>query len=244
MRQISDPSKFWDNRILDWEAGRYDGHRNLSIGPGELLASALSAPTRKRQSLSVGLLAPFVAGRSVLELGCGTGRLAERILDAGSSRYLGVDHSFVAITNARRRYAGTPAASRMEFEVCSASKISTIGFDIIFSLGVLDWLSDEDLSELFRSQGSCDFLHSFSERRSNGLQLCHRLCRGIDSLVRPNVVRPRYLAADHLGALIQPSNRQPIVVYRDHRLRFASFISSLPLHNATRLSDAAPIDAT
>ena len=244
MRQASDPSKFWDGRILDWEGGRYDGSRKLSIGPGEFLAGVLSAPTRDRQNLSVELLAPFLAGCSVLELGCGTGRLAQRLLDAGCTRYLGVDHSSVAIDHARQRYAGTDAAQRMDFEVCSAAKASPVGFDIIISLGALDWLSDEELRELFRNQKSRQFLHTFSERRNTVLQLCHRLGRNMDALLRPGAVRPRYMAADQLIALMPPSNHPQVVVYRDDRLRFATFLSSLPLRDGTRIALPGASDLT
>jgi hypothetical protein len=57
--------------------------KRLPIGFGELLASVISLPTLNRQRTAVELLAPFVAGRSVLEIGCGTGRLASLLRNAG-----------------------------------------------------------------------------------------------------------------------------------------------------------------
>ena len=235
-RPVSDPSRFWDDLILDWEGGRYDGHRKLSVGPGELLAGVLSAPTRNRQNLSVELLAPFIAGCSVLELGCGTGRLAHRLIAAGATRYLGVDHSSVAITHARLRYVKALEKQRIEFEVRPAASVSTAGFDIVVSLGVLDWLSDEELSQLFQNHESRHFFHSFSERRNSILQLCHRFSRSIDTVLRRDAVRPRYMTTDHVIALMPPSNYRQIVVYRDDRLRFAAFLSSLPLRHGTCVS--------
>jgi SAM-dependent methyltransferase len=47
-----------------------------------------------------------VAGERVLDIGCGGGRLMERLLDGGAASVLGIDHSADVLDFARRRNAG------------------------------------------------------------------------------------------------------------------------------------------
>jgi SAM-dependent methyltransferase len=231
-----DRRKYWDGRILDWEAGRYDGRAPVRLGPAELLASVLPRPTRDRQRICIELLGPFIADSDIVELGCGTGRMARRFLEAGCKSYLGTDHSSVAIDAARKRYLNTPAVDKIRFEVCPAHQIPLARNEIIVSLGVLDWLTDEELEELFRRQGSRDFFHSFSEHKLDLMQLGHRFCRAADRVLRPNAVRPRYMSANLLIRLMPAIRNGQIVIYRDAALRFASFFSSLSLPDATLVS--------
>ena len=234
----SNGSNFWDDRILRWEAGRYDGHLPVSLGPAELLASLFPRPTHDRQRLAIELLTPFIGNYEVLEIGCGTGRMARRFIEAGCKAYSGIDHSSVAVEAAWRRHGNDGLTSRIRFEVRAANEIPTIGEEIVVSLGILDWLSDQELEELFRRQGSRHFFHSFSERSGNLLQIGHRFCRAVDRLLRPRAVRPRYMTADHLIGLMRPARNSQLTFYRDAALRYASFVSSLPLTNATLLASA------
>ncbi len=217
-------AQFWDQRILDWEASRYEGRWKIALGPSEWLAGALSGPTRLRRQRCLELLAPFLNGKKVTEVGCGTGRLAALFLEAGAAAYLGLDHSRVAIEEARRRYAGE---SRISFEVGSAGELPK-GTQIVVSLGLLDWLGDEELRAFFSRHDGADFLHTFSERRGSPRQLLHRACRWIDALARPRAVRPRFMSLEQVTSFLPSGARAP-AVHREAGLRDAAFISSLPI---------------
>jgi len=236
MRGTPDRRAYWDGRILDWDAGRYDNRLSIRLGPAEWLASVLPQPTRARQRACIELLAPFIADRDILELGCGTGRMAARFVEAGCRSYSGTDHSPVAIDAARSRYQTGPEAERIRFEVRRADDIPQAGEETVVSLGVLDWLTDDELGELFRRQGSRHFLHSFSELRTDVRQFGHRFCRAADRVLRPHAVRPRYMSASHLVGLMPPAQRGKIFVYRDTAWRFTSFLSSLSLTGATQFA--------
>jgi ubiquinone/menaquinone biosynthesis C-methylase UbiE len=91
----------------------------------------------------------FEDAASVLEFGCGTGRLAERLLVhflGPQARYVGVDLSPTMVDLARRRLEGfgdrarvllTDGASELPFEAGS--------FDRVLSTYVLDLLSPSDI---------------------------------------------------------------------------------------------------
>lgn len=71
----------------DLWAQTYDSHDNPLVAMSDLALTEL---------------APSLAGKRVLELGCGTGRLAPRVLAAGALTYTGVDGSQGMLTRARQ----------------------------------------------------------------------------------------------------------------------------------------------
>lgn len=94
----------------------------------------------------------LASARSLIEFGCGTGRLAESLLDKylpTEARYLGVDVSSTMVTLAQRRLTrfGARAVVRltggdMRLDMASG------GFDRFVSTYVLDLLSEDDIQSL------------------------------------------------------------------------------------------------
>ena len=62
------------------------------------------APQRSRE-LAVSVVARHRAPE-VLDVGCGPGRVAEAVIEAGASRYVGIDFSAEMLELARRRLDG------------------------------------------------------------------------------------------------------------------------------------------
>jgi len=91
------------------------------------------------QELAGGVLEWLAAkpGESILDLGCGDGRLTQRIASAGAS-VLGVDSSLEMVEAARER--GVVA------DVGDAEELAFAGstFDAVFSNAALHWVRDQD----------------------------------------------------------------------------------------------------
>ena len=103
-----------------WDAGLYD--------------SQLGFVSRLGQDL-VRLLDPQ-PGERILDLGCGTGDLLQRIAAAGAVA-LGLDRSPAMIAEARRKHP------RLSFEVADASEYQMEApFDAVFSNAALHWMRD------------------------------------------------------------------------------------------------------
>ena len=94
---MTNPRTFWNNKILNWEAGRYGEREGVRKSILERLADRSSSSLQRRQQLAVDLIARHVKGRCITEIGCGSGLLAERLISAGAESYVGVDISDVAI---------------------------------------------------------------------------------------------------------------------------------------------------
>lgn len=88
-----------------------------------------------------------VSGRRVVELGCGTGRNARRVLAAGASAYLGVDGSAGMLERARAHHAD-PRATFVQADLSSPLPLHENCADDVLITLVLEHVPD--LVPLFR----------------------------------------------------------------------------------------------
>ena len=122
-KDAADTRDFWNRNAADWRVQVGDaGDRNRFLASDPVLWA----------------FAGEVAGRDVLDAGCGTGYLA-RQLAARGARVVGVDHSEAMLAIARQ------AAPDVDFQLDSASELATLeadAFDILVSNYVLMDLPD------------------------------------------------------------------------------------------------------
>ncbi len=107
--------------------------------------------------------------------------------------------------------------------------LPSLSADLIVSLGLFGWLTDEEIAEVFRQSGKADFLHAIAERRPGLQQWLHRSYVQLAYGYRTDRYRPRYFTCDHLKSLAAASTRRPFYVYRNWRLSFGALLSSLPI---------------
>jgi SAM-dependent methyltransferase len=80
---------------------------------------------------------------SVLDVGCGSGRVGERALEAGAGRYLGIDFSGPMLALARERLARF--GSRVELVEGDFLTQPVAGpFDVILALGLFDYTPEPE----------------------------------------------------------------------------------------------------
>lgn len=231
--------KFWENKILDWEESRYSSH---AIRPGrfsflEKIAAKSSTSLRFRQALAFEILRPRLQSARVIEVGCGSGLLAEKLIAAGAREYIGYDIAANAIERAQERIARQGLSSKIKFFRASVQEMFTqfpapssppsLG-DLVFSLGLMDWLSNDEIKHLFYWGRNAEFLHSFSEKRRSISQLVHRGYVHIAYGRKSAGYVPRYLSAQEVRNLGTELSLKKAEIYRDPRLSFGAFFSSVP----------------
>jgi len=224
-----DPKQFWEDKLLTWEQGRY-GKPVRPLGPLEWIANLSSMSLRYRVAIAPELLEPFLAGKRVVELGCGSGLLATKLIAYGAASYLGIDIAETAIRKARECHVGQDA--RIAFAVGGAADLQPLAADLVISLGLFDWLRDYEIANVFAKSGSADFLHAIAERRPGIQQWLHRAYVQLAYGYRTESYRPRYFTCDHIAALATAVVPRSLYVYRNRRLSFGALISSLPVGEA------------
>jgi SAM-dependent methyltransferase len=95
-------------------------------------------PQRGRE-LAVAVVARHPAP-DVLDIGCGPGRVAEAVIDAGAVAYIGIDLSPHMLALARRRLDGYQAVELLEGDFLELAVSRT--FDVVLALGLFDYLEE------------------------------------------------------------------------------------------------------
>ncbi len=223
-----DQRAFWERKILEWEADRYAGG---SAEPRflERLANKASGSLRFRIAVTPKLLAPHVRGKNILDIGCGSGLIAAPLLRHGAASYVGVDIAPSAIANARDQAMRSGISDYATFHVVSVGELATCKADIVVSLGLLDWLSDEELDLVFQASRSGEFFHAIAERRSVPSQLIHRTYCWLSYGRKNGGYVPRYYTVREMEALAKQYHTEPFHIWRDRRLSFGAFFTSLDL---------------
>jgi SAM-dependent methyltransferase len=223
-----DPKAFWEEKIATWEEGRYEPRKSKG-GILEKIADASSRSLRYRIQVGVELLKDHVKGKSVLEVGCGSGLIAQKFIDAGATRYVGIDIAKNAIDIANKRKADLGWSDKISFHVGTIVDMPPVKEDVVFSLGVLDWLTDAELETLFARQGKADYLHAIAEKRVSLSQYAHRAYVHVSYGHKTGAYVPRYFPAAKIASLSAKHRPGPFYAFRNPKLSFGALISSFPI---------------
>lgn len=107
-----------------------------------LLVRLLRPGLFRRRELAIETIRSY-STPTVLDVGCGSGRIGELVLEAGTSAYLGIDFSEPMIELAKRRLARFDERAEL---VCGDFLEAPIehSFDVVLALGLFDYLPDAD----------------------------------------------------------------------------------------------------
>ncbi len=157
---------YWKQHVMSWEAGAYyrdDGRKPSFWDRVSMLFRGDGMYVRMDAALH--LVAPHVKGRTVLDIGCASGRFAFQLLEAGAAKVIGLDVSPAAIELAERRRLQSPYADRLEFKVADLMQpaLQMPEVDIITALGVLEYFDTAELDGLLARFKTRYFLLDFPD---------------------------------------------------------------------------------
>jgi len=222
-----DKKKFWEEKIIGWEDGRYN-LKNDHINFLENIGDKASSSLYQRQKICLEILKDKIYQKDIIELGCGSGLITKEILNLGAKSYTGYDISANAIERAKK-IAKKENLQNCKYFAKSLNEISELNCDIVFSLGFIDWLNDDELKYLFKISKEIDFLHSMSEKRSSITQYLHRLYVYLSYGRKTEGYVPRYISKEKILKLMTLDFNKKVNFLSRKELSFGIFFSSLNL---------------
>lgn len=218
---------YWNNKIIEWEDSMKEGSNVSFI---ERLASYFRNPVKLRAEMCMNILKQFVNNKTVLELGCGSGSFAFKLYDLGKTKHItGVDISSNAIKRAQRICMDKNimnAFTFLEGDVISTTLPET---DITIGLGLLDYLTLEEITLLFNNMRSKYFLFTFSEERVLLLRYAHILYLWLQKCPK-HFYYTKNEIADCIG-----NKHGKVQFLNDKRMSFGCIVHNLALSKANVL---------
>jgi 2-polyprenyl-3-methyl-5-hydroxy-6-metoxy-1,4-benzoquinol methylase len=125
------------------DARRFDAIYETHKGPiTRFVDNFWRGVVQKRLELNVEILGPLT-GKSVLDVGCGSGRFCLAFADRGAARVLGVDFAASMIDLAREAAARAGLEDRCEFRVGAFPDVVNDGpFDVCTANGFFDYVAE------------------------------------------------------------------------------------------------------
>jgi SAM-dependent methyltransferase len=164
--QTSESGKYWKEHVLSWEAGAYYKDRRTRPSFWDRTSAIFRGRAMYvRMDAALQLVSPHVAGRQVLDIGCGSGRFAFELLAAGAERVVGVDVSPAAIEAADAQRRQSPSADRLDFRIMDVTNPETElpQVDVITALGVIEYFDAPALSRVLGNFNTKHFLIDFPD---------------------------------------------------------------------------------
>ena len=225
-----DKKKFWEDKIIGWEDIRYKRNsKNFNIF--ENFVNKTNKTLIYRLNTAFEILKPFLKNKKIVELGCGSGFLAEKIINSGAESYIGYDISENAIARAAEIAKEKNLSHKTFFYAKAIKEIETLDADYVFSLGLTDWLDDDELDHMFYISRNSENLHSISEDKKSFSQLLHKLYVFLSYGRKSEKYIPRYYKIEKISALIQKHLNKPTQHFRNKNMSFGLFLSTFKIKN-------------
>jgi len=167
-----EPKEYWDKKIIDWEESSYENIcKELSLI--EKIATRFRNPIKKRKEILLDLIKDKIKDKTILELGCGSGKLCFEFLNSGARRVIGMDISDEAIKAAKEKSISLGLEKVSEFFVADLKNdIDLPNADFVVGLGFIDYIDIHSLKKLF-TKIKGEFIFSFPQKKMNLINMLH-----------------------------------------------------------------------
>ena len=148
-KNISKSGEYWKEHLLSWEASAYYKDTPHKANWWDRLSTFFRGDAMYvRMNAALELLKPHLAGKTVLDVGCASGRFPFQLLEAGAAKVYGVDISpdAIEIANQNREHAGLQ--DRLDFSTADVVHPNNPlpKSDLVTALGVIEYFDADTMS--------------------------------------------------------------------------------------------------
>lgn len=152
--------------MLSWEAGAYFKDSSQKASWWDRLSSVFRGQAMYvRMQAALGLLKPYLPGKIVMDVGCGSGRFAFQMIESGAAKVIGVDISTeaIALANEQRVRLGLNEKLQFQIEDLIYPKAALPSVDIVTALGVIEYFDPTTMAAFLGNLKTKYFLFDFPD---------------------------------------------------------------------------------
>jgi 2-polyprenyl-3-methyl-5-hydroxy-6-metoxy-1,4-benzoquinol methylase len=128
-----------------------------------------------RQHVAIEHVSPYIQGKHVVEIGCGSGRASRHLIERVAAPYIGIDLSQNAIDLARAKTEEAGLSDKVTYRRSGVIDLDTTQADFVISIGFMHWLTWEEVEHVFNSTNGNNFFHTITQSEYSFRQLLRHL---------------------------------------------------------------------
>lgn len=148
-KPLSESAQYWNDHLKSWEASAYFKEGQQNANWWDRLSTIFRGDAMYvRMNTALELIQPHIAGKTVLDVGCASGRFAFQMIKAGAQKVYGTDISNEALELATRRGTELGMQDKLDFSTLDVVQPNTPlpQVDIVTALGVIEYFDAKDMA--------------------------------------------------------------------------------------------------
>jgi cyclopropane fatty-acyl-phospholipid synthase-like methyltransferase len=148
--QKSESATYWESHLESWEASAYFKEGQEKANWWDRLSTIFRGDAMYvRMQTALELIKPHIKDKTVLDVGCASGRFAFQMIEAGAQKVYGTDISAEAVAFANQRAKELNLQNQLEFSVTDVVQPNTVlpQVDFVTALGVIEYFDAKDMAK-------------------------------------------------------------------------------------------------
>jgi len=147
--QKSESAQYWESHLESWEASAYFKEGQEKANWWDRLSTVFRGDAMYvRMQTALELIKPHIKDKTVLDVGCASGRFSFQMIEAGAKKVYGTDISAEAVAFANQRAKELNLQNQLEFSVTDVVQPNPVlpQVDFVTALGVIEYFDAKDMA--------------------------------------------------------------------------------------------------